>query len=252
VPAVHCESELHEPGPPEPDELPPKEQVPFGGVVAHAASLVRWFTGTLPPLDEPPDELLEPPLDPPLELLEPLLDPLPELLLDAPLLEPPPEDEPLLLPLEPPLEPSLPASVTLNATPPHAHTATSPAIASRPLLILAALATCKPPAARANGATNTWRGPVAAAPRCATPDRWVSPDVSRAGATSGVPRVAREAHPIALFAFFSFFFFCFSLVESFGLLSLRDFSIPLAMAYPSVGSPETTTHTRAFVRAEAR
>ena len=27
MPAVHCESELHEPGPPEPDGLPPKEQV---------------------------------------------------------------------------------------------------------------------------------------------------------------------------------------------------------------------------------
>jgi hypothetical protein len=34
-------------------------------------------------------------------------------------------------------------------------------------------------------------------------------------------------------AFFSFFFFCFSLVESFGLLSFLPFSIPLAMVRAS-------------------
>ncbi len=83
--SAQSESVVHmKPGPP---LLPPKVQVPAGGVVEHCASFGRWFTGTRPPLELPPELLEEPPL------------PLP-LLLDTPLedVDPPPEE------LEPPLE----------------------------------------------------------------------------------------------------------------------------------------------------
>src|ERR1019366_9705003 len=42
-----------------------------------------------------------------------------------------------------------------------------------------------------------------------------------------------------LLAFFSFFFFCFSLVDSFGLLSFLPFSIPLAIGGPPVAEHDT-------------
>jgi hypothetical protein len=59
------------PGPP---LLPPKLQLPGGGVVPHWPSFGRWLTGTRPP---PPELLEEPPpllLDPPPELVEPPLE----------------------------------------------------------------------------------------------------------------------------------------------------------------------------------
>jgi hypothetical protein len=41
-------------------------------------------------------------------------------------------------------------------------------------------------------------------------------------------RIEACRQPMPRLAFFSFFFFCFSFVESFGLLSFLLFSIPLA------------------------
>jgi hypothetical protein len=83
------------PGPP---LLPPKLQVPGGGVVPHCASFGRWLTGTRPPppelLEEPPLLLLDPPLEPPLEEDEPPDEEL-EPPLDPPLEEEPPELEEL-------------------------------------------------------------------------------------------------------------------------------------------------------------
>jgi hypothetical protein len=46
-------------------------------------------------------------------------------------------------------------------------------------------------------------------------------------------RCASARHQAPADAFFSFFFFCFSLVESFGLLLFLPFSIPLAMVETS-------------------
>jgi hypothetical protein len=247
---------LHEPGPPELEELPPKLHVPFGGVVWQAPSPVRWLTGT-PPL-EPPDELLDP-----LLLPEPLLDVLPELPpelllempLDDPLLPPellpelPPDEEPLLPPLElPPLDASLPASDALNVVPPHAHATTSPAASSA--FFMAGARSNMPASAPSRPAGGGGRATASPPPRHRAPPLIAAPRDPGALRAVGRPSAGpRQIEPLA--AFFSFFFFCFSLVESFGLLSLRAFSIPLAMADPSVGSHDIITHARAFVHAES-
>src|ERR1700688_66030 len=73
-----------------------------------------------PPLDEPPLELLEPPLEPPLE--DPLLLELPpELLLEPPELLPELLLDPLELPELDELPPSLPFPGSVAVTPPQAH-----------------------------------------------------------------------------------------------------------------------------------
>jgi hypothetical protein len=208
-----------------------------------------------PPLD-PPDELLEPLL---LPEPEPLLDVLPELPpellldtpLDEPLLDPAPEllpddDEPLLPPLElPPLDASLPASDVLNVVPPHAHTTASPAASSA--FFMARARSNMPASASPRAAGGERRATAALPPRHRAP-----PLIRAPFALPGRPPGLRSQPIEPLAAFFSFFFFCFSLVESLGLLSLRAFSIPLAMADPSVGSHDITTHARAFVHAQSR
>jgi len=124
--SAHCASLLQMPGPP----LPPKLQPPGGGVVEHCASFGRWLTGTRsPPLElpeEPPPLELPPEDAPPLLLLEeaPPPEEVEPPLLDAPLLELPPE-------LDDELLPSLPASPGKPRTlPPQAQR--QPSATSRP------------------------------------------------------------------------------------------------------------------------
>ena len=187
MPAVQLLSLEQLPGGP-PPLLPPLEQSPGGAGVEHAASLVRWLTGTRPPstpLEDPPLELpllLVPPLLEPLLLDPPLLEPL---LLDPPLLDPLLLDPPLLPPeLEAPLlEPLLDPLDELPPSPPPEGDAVTPPQAQ------SAASTTTAPSARRMSPTS--------GPRCKQLGcRPAKPALSR-GARAGVSRERRGDHALA-------------------------------------------------------